>query len=170
MKIGSNAPCVQAYPAYPGIGYMSTAIDLESALRMQLDFHEELGLDTIELHPGRIDLIQNGKRTVDPADLLGRSVALSCFLCCPLCWEDTDSGFLHFLSRYYSDEIGRERTESPSMAADEDMPGIYRKTPDYVSSFIEQAGEGLPDWWEHEFGTYLEGINSLVVYDARNKE
>lgn len=60
MKIGSNTPCMHAYPAYPGVGYMSTAIGLESALRMQLDFLGGLDLETVELYPGRLDLIRNG--------------------------------------------------------------------------------------------------------------
>jgi len=60
MKIGSNTPCMQAYPAYPGVGYMSTATGLESALSKQLDFLKESRLETAELYPGRLDLIRNG--------------------------------------------------------------------------------------------------------------
>ena len=63
MKIGSNTPCMHAYPAYPGVGYMSAAVRLESALRKQLDFLRGLDLETVELYPGRLDLIRN--RTLD---------------------------------------------------------------------------------------------------------
>ncbi|MGB7061789.1 MAG: DUF6615 family protein [Candidatus Zixiibacteriota bacterium] len=115
------------------------------------------------------DFVQNGKRTVQPSDILARSVPLSCFLCCPLSQEGS-SWFIRFLSRYYGGEIGRGPEQEGPFDAEEEIPGIYRQVPKYVSSFIEHARERLPDWWEQEFRGYLEGANALVVYDVRKRE
>ncbi|MDP3025117.1 MAG: hypothetical protein Q8O10_06245 [candidate division Zixibacteria bacterium] len=114
------------------------------------------------------DFIQNGKTMVLAKDILARSVPLSCFLCCPLCFEG-DRGFIRFLSSYYHQEIGLLPEQATSIDAEEEIPGIYRQVPGYVSSFIEHAREKLPDWWEKEFREYLEGVNALFVYDMRKK-
>lgn len=118
------------------------------------------------------DFILNGKQIVQPSDLMASSIPLSCFLCCPLCSEEGAKGFLHFLSNYFTEEIGSKRGNEPSNSniVDENIPGIYSKIPGYISSFMEYSHEGLPDWWEQEFRSSLEGVNSLVVYDARNRE
>jgi sugar phosphate isomerase/epimerase len=60
LKLGSNTPSIHAYPSYPGVGYMSSAVELESVLRKQLDFIGGLDLENVELYPGRLDLIRNG--------------------------------------------------------------------------------------------------------------
>lgn len=63
MKIGINCQgmgytwCI---PGIPGIGFMSTAVGLESALREQLDFLGRLDLDSVELSPDTFDLFRNG--------------------------------------------------------------------------------------------------------------
>jgi len=116
-----------------------------------------------------VDFIKNGKRTVQPADILLKCVPLSCFLCCPLGSEGTE-GFIRFLASYYFLEMGFENEKEALDAYPGAMAGIYREVPSYISSFIEHSREKLPDWWEQEFRNYLEGTNALVVYDARDDE
>ncbi len=117
------------------------------------------------------DFIQDGKNRVMASDILSRCVALSCFLCCPLNSEDRGNrGFIRFLSRYYTSEIGIRPEEEVDPLEREEIRGIYRKVPGYVASFVEHAREGLPDWWEEEFRGYIEGVNSLIVYDARGEK
>lgn len=111
------------------------------------------------------------KKHVHPSDVLIHCVPLSCFLCCPLCYEG-DKGFIKFLSGYYPGEmeVDRDVDSKKKDGKDEELPGIYRQVPKYVSSFIEFSRKGLPDWWEKEFSYSIEGANSLLVYDARNRK
>ncbi|UCG49989.1 MAG: hypothetical protein JSU94_09420 [Phycisphaerales bacterium] len=111
------------------------------------------------------EFIQNGKREVLPDDILRISVPLSCFLCCPWCYQGGE-GFVRFLSSYFSLEIEYPPDRERPGAESEDLRGIYREVPSYVSSFIEIGREALPEGWEREFRHYLEGVNSMVVYDA----
>lgn len=115
------------------------------------------------------DFIKGGKRPAMPTDILAKSIALSCFLCCPLQSEGHGRrSFISFLSHYYSSEIGHVPEEGEQLDR-EPTRGIYREIPSYVSSLVEHAREGLPDWWEQEFRGYIEGVNSIVVYDARQR-
>jgi hypothetical protein len=115
------------------------------------------------------DFVKGGKRPAMPKDILAKSIALSCFLCCPLQSEGRGSrGFIRFMSKYYSSEIGRV-PEGGEELAREPGRGIYKEIPSYVTALVEHAQEGLPDWWEQEFRGYIEGVNSIVVYDARQR-
>lgn len=115
-----------------------------------------------------VDFVQGGKKAVKASDLFQRSLPLSCFLCCPLCRERSD-GFIRFLSHYYALEIGSQQDRDIGLGDRNQIPGVHRELPSYIASFIESAPGGLPDWWEREYGRYLQGINSLVVYDARSR-
>lgn len=112
------------------------------------------------------DFIKNGKKALQPADILLKCIPLSCFLCCPLCMGDAE-GFLGFIARYYFLETGFETEEQARQSPRGQMRGVYREVPGYVTSFVEHARQELPDWWEREFRFDLEGTNALVVYDAR---
>ena len=116
------------------------------------------------------DFIECGKKHVHPSDVLIHCVPLSCFLCCPLCYEG-DEGFIRFLSDYYQNEIKADKNVNSKNKSEkeEELPGIFRQIPKYVSSFIEFSREGLPEWWEKEFSYGLEGAKALVVYDARDR-
>lgn len=109
------------------------------------------------------DFIQGGKRSILPSDILEQAIPLSCFVCCPLCARNLD-GFIDFLFQYFPQEIGGRRPGEGGP-----IPGIYQHPPNYISSFIGSSKDGLPDWWEREFGGELEGVNALVVYDARSQ-
>lgn len=110
------------------------------------------------------DFIKSGRAEIAAPTILARSIPLSCFICCPICSEGQGS-FGRFIGQYYPQEIGRE--EPSDVIEFDEIPGFYRQIPGYVSSFIEHAREGLPIEWELEYRRYLEGVNSMVVYDAR---
>lgn len=120
---------------------------------------------------------------VSCSDLLSRSVALSCFFCCPLLKnagnggapgpgsDTTGEGFLAFLDEYYSEEFAKKPAEQ--LGAEEEhvskgkFPGVYSNPPSYVESFIRNGQGETPEWWEKEFKHNIEDLNALVVYDMR---
>jgi hypothetical protein len=128
------------------------------------------------------DAFMNGPRLkVMTADALQHTVALSCFLCCPLAsgreslmpggpgdaadWD----GWKSFINQYYRSETEPMFTEKESNTANEMIPGMHKKTPPHIESFVKLSREGLPDWWEREFRHAVEGTNALVVYDLRER-
>ncbi len=113
------------------------------------------------------DFIEVGKKTVDATEILKRSIPLSCFLCCPLC--EHPEGFIRFLAEYFSHELGIQSITDIPISNTNRIRGIHREIPSYVTSFVENARQGLPEWWEREYAGYLEGARSLMVYDARNR-
>lgn len=113
------------------------------------------------------DFVVNGKKTVKPNSILEKCVPLSCLLCCPLN-EDEDQGFLKFLTKYYSLEVSTKAKQSLNRNQD-NLRGVYRKVPDYIDMFIKYK-EDLPKSWESRFSRDIEGINALMVYDARDYE
>lgn len=114
------------------------------------------------------DFIINGKKEVKPCAILKRCIPLSCFLCCPLN-EDEGRGFLEFLTEYYSTEVVIETGQS-LVGNQGELRGVYEKVPNYVDTFIQYKEKDLPDWWESEFQRDIEGINALIVYDARESK
>lgn len=114
------------------------------------------------------DFIANGKKEVKANAILEICIPLSCLLCCPLI-EDEEKGFIGFLIFYFSQEVGIDIDRSLPESQWE-LRGIYSEIPSYISSFIQYKESGLPEWWESEFQYDIEGINALLVYDARQIE
>lgn len=114
------------------------------------------------------DFIVNGKKEVRPNSILKKCIPLSCLLCCPLN-EDREKGFIEFLIFYYSHEVGIDAEQSLAESQWE-LRGIYSQVPNYISNFIQYKESGLPEWWESEFQYDIEGINALMIYDARHYE
>jgi len=113
------------------------------------------------------DFILSGRKKVNYDDILKKTTPLSCFLCCQICQEEMDdSGFRDFLFRYFSYEI--EKSEKSNKK--ELILGQYDKTPKYIQTFISLNKEDIIDRWEKEFQHEIKNINSLAVYDARNKK
>jgi hypothetical protein len=109
------------------------------------------------------DFIGNGKSEVKPTSILKKCLPLSCLFCCPLT-DDGERGLIKLLTKYYSLEVAKDDKFS------NEIPGIYYKIPNYIETFIKYIKEGLPEWWEIEYNREIEGINALVVYDAREEK
>ena len=115
------------------------------------------------------DFIVNGRKTVNDSEILRKSNPLSCILGCPMSLERGRS-LVDYFRRYYPTDSQQDTEETRNIRNNDEILGYHRKLPNYVTSFIEYSTEGLPDWWEGEFISYIGNINALVVYDARNKE
>jgi hypothetical protein len=114
------------------------------------------------------------------ADILPHTLALSCFIGCPLVlWGEspTQPGFggqeggdrfRRSIITYYKSEFGPEFSdEETNIAEYENIPGMRKEVPQYVESFIDLSRKSLPDWWEQEFSGDIEGTNALLVFDLR---
>lgn len=103
------------------------------------------------------------RQRISSSDLLTRSNPFSCFACSPrIRWAGgTMYHFLHFFEHYYASEI-RPKGEN------RDLPrGVHTELPEYVSSLVEHANEGIPDGWERKFRGSLQDFNAILVYDHR---
>jgi len=119
------------------------------------------------------------REQVMAADALKHTVALSCFLCCPLAsgeslhdlgnTEDCGNNRLErFIRNYFGTELRPKYTEMNSSISEvERIPGMRERAPDHIESFVKLSREGLPDWWEKEFAYAIEDTNALIVYDLR---
>jgi hypothetical protein len=110
------------------------------------------------------EFIQTGKKRVTESNLLKRATPLSCILGCPLRSNEEDPAM--FFERYYPTEI----LSNQNRATDDDQPhllGFYSDIPGYVLSLLQLRQERLPDWWLVEHGRYVEGVNAIVIHDAR---
>ena len=108
------------------------------------------------------DFIAGTRQRISSLDLLTRSNPFSCFACCPLTRE-LDGAMSRYFERYYTAEVypdGQDRNEPR---------GTHTQLPAYVSSLLEHDSEGVPDWWEREFGSSLQDFNAILVYDYRTE-
>lgn len=123
------------------------------------------------------DIIQSPRKKVLSQHILKNSLALSCFLCCPLASDHSrrsnyDSGdggeWIEFLKKYYSAELKHKFVDNEKNLSDSgNIPGIHKQIPSHISSFVEYREKGVPAWWDKEFDYHFEGVNALFVYDAR---
>lgn len=118
------------------------------------------------------DFIENGKQHISPPDIMKLTIPLSCFLCCDLIYEgNNEKGFQRFFSHYFYSIVTQNGEDSKnSFVMNEDMPGLYSEPPNYVSSFIKLSRNNLLNEWESQYYRQLEGINALLVYDARESK
>jgi len=114
------------------------------------------------------------------ADVLPHTLALSCFIGCPLVlWGEPSmepefggtegaDRFRRSIITYYKSELSPEfNNEETNILEYENIPGIRNELPSYIESFIDLSRKRLPDWWEREFSDDIEEINALLVYDLR---
>lgn len=126
------------------------------------------------------DAFMKGPRApVMAADVLRHTLALSCFVCCPLVSGesfmraksgDTDGGdrWRSSIISYYGSELGSGfNADKTGVFEHENIPGMRKEVPAYIESFIEMSRKGLPDLLEQEFPDDVEGANALMVYDFR---
>lgn len=99
--------------------------------------------------------ILNGPVNIKAADLLLKSVPLSCFFGCPNAVVD----FFSFLERYFLQEVRKQSSL-------EKLQGFHEKLPAYVS-FVLEAGVETSASFEAEFARDMEGMNGIVVIDRR---
>ncbi|MCX7049628.1 MAG: hypothetical protein NTX50_29600 [Candidatus Sumerlaeota bacterium] len=117
------------------------------------------------------------RQPVTARDLLKHTIALSCFLCCPLAsgknrgrapsGNDDEDGWVEFIKHYYKSELKPTKSEVDTQG--EHIPGMHEQIPSYIQSFITAGEKGVPDGWEREYHHSLENVNALLVYDARQK-
>ena len=123
------------------------------------------------------EVIAVPRRPVSSGDLLKHTVAVSCFLCCPLASgrerprnsgpSDDGSGWDSFVRRYYESELKPDASDAEDQKSA--IPGVHRQIPSYIESFVKAGKEGVPDWWEREFRHSIENIGALLVYDGRER-
>lgn len=105
------------------------------------------------------DFILGSKNNVSVNDVLKKTVPLSCFICCP---ETHASDFASFLGKYFTHEKESDNSNIQVL-------GRYEKLPHHIESFIKLSKEELPEWFEKEFRSELEGINAIFTYDLRDR-
>jgi len=118
------------------------------------------------------------REQVTVADVLRHTLALSCFICCPLVTgqgslieADIEGGnrWRTSIINYYKSELGPGfNDEDTEIIEWEKIPGMRTEVPRHIESFIGLGGKRLPDWWEREFSNEIEGTNALLVYDLRS--
>ena len=128
-------------------------------------------------HGIHAEVIAVPRRPIASPDLLKHTVALSCFLCCPLVSgregmnssvpSDGGDGWDRFIRQYYGSEL--KHPASNGEDREDAIPGVHQQIPQYIQSFIKAGKEGVPDWWEREFYHNIENVRALVVYDGREK-
>lgn len=128
------------------------------------------------------DAFVSGPRAkVSAADVLRHTLALSCFVCCPLisgegAFMQAESGdpdvgdrWLHSIITYFKSELGSTFSNEETNAIEyENIPGMRKEIPYHIESFIEMNRKGVKDRWEDEFSSEIEGGNALLVYDFRS--
>ncbi|MHC5598903.1 MAG: DUF6615 family protein [Nostoc sp.] len=107
------------------------------------------------------DTFLGHRQKITATDLLKLSNPFSCFACCPFVTAD-GGGLRHFLEYYFQSEITSSSLDLDSFR------GLHDQRPRYLSSFLEYARDGIPEWWENEFQSELQDFNALLVYDFRN--
>jgi len=99
---------------------------------------------------------------ITATDILKLCRPFSCFACCPLITAN-GGGLQHYLKQYFQLEM---TSVSPNY---NNFRGLHDEYPEYLSSFIDQAQVGVPEWWEKEFQFEMSDFNALLVYDFRHQ-
>ena len=85
------------------------------------------------------EVILKPRKTISSSELLKHTIALSCFLCCPLAsgraragglsGSDDEDGWRLFIKQYYTSEL---KQDSPNgYISGESIPGIHKRIPPY---------------------------------------
>jgi hypothetical protein len=109
--------------------------------------------------------IKNGKVKVKANDILSESNPLHCMACCSMHLHEgklSTSSFYEYIEYYYGKSL-------PEVNSNIQNLGKHENAPLYVKSLLEAVDSEIPDWWEKEFQYQLEGFNSLVILDLRDK-
>jgi hypothetical protein len=114
------------------------------------------------------DFVFPDMRSISSSDVLQRTVALSCMLCCPYN-QESGQGFPYFLESYYLSEFRFVSDLNDFQSPDFRLrrTGYYHEIPPYVSSLLQYRKEELPRWWEREYRHQVDDVDALLVYDAR---
>lgn len=102
--------------------------------------------------------IAPGRQEVAWESMLSKAIPLPCMICCDLARDRGFRGFYDHLHGLFAPEIDVPGVE---------RPGYHAQPPPYISSFLENHQQGLPEWWEREFASALAEINALWVFDLR---
>jgi hypothetical protein len=102
------------------------------------------------------------RQKITANDLLGLSNPFSCFACCPLI--KGRGGLQDYLRHYFLSEI------TPVDQEVDGFRGLHDELPTYLTSFLQNAREGVPEWWEGEFESELRDFKALLIYDFRNND
>ena len=46
--------------------------------------------------------------------------------------------------------------------------GQYKEIPNYIMALVKSSNENDSDWWEKEFGNYVENVNGIMIFDNRH--
>lgn len=113
----------------------------------------------------RTEFIQKGRRKVNDSDVLAMSNPIECLFCCPLTFEKQNGveGFRHYLESYFP--TYNEQDENSNIRVDNLG---FQKTPNHIKTILEN--EEIPDWYESEFRSQIQGIKSILVIDMRNEK
>ena len=103
------------------------------------------------------DIVNKPRKKVYTKDLISKSIALSCWFCCPLCQRNMNDSIEEFLNTYYTfDGL--------------DNSGITENIPNYISEFIstmKEYEEERFEAWEREYQSQLNGVKGIWVIDNR---
>lgn len=113
----------------------------------------------------RTEFIQNGRKRVTDSDVLALSNPIECLFCCPLTNEKNNGleGFKHYLETYfptYNEQDANSKNRFDNLG--------FQDTPNHILTLLES--EEIPDWFESEFRSRIQGIKSVVIIDLRNEK
>lgn len=113
----------------------------------------------------RTEFIQKGRKKVSDSDILAISNPIECLLCCPLMLEGRNGidGLKGYLESYFP--TYNEQEESSNIKVDNLG---FQDTPNHISLLLES--DEIPDGYENEYRSRIEGIKAILVIDLRRKE
>lgn len=166
-------------PMYALYSALDQEVDLLCGGRLQARDEDGIFVSgAIELYDG---FIAPGRGRVNAEDVLRLSNPFSCVFCCPMAPVASFTGGGHpagpggpddpgptgWFRRYFRATYdGMLDRLHESNTRQERSPGFHKEPVPAVATVLKGIEKGLPDWYEQEFSRYLEGTNSLLIFDV----
>ncbi|KQO28424.1 hypothetical protein ASF10_23120 [Flavobacterium sp. Leaf82] len=97
------------------------------------------------------------KTFIDTAFLIGKSLPISCWFCCPLINRTPGGGFLPFLNNYFN-------------LSDYSEQGQYKVLPFEISNLIQKFRSDNPESiWDFQFDEDYKDLKGIIVIDIENE-
>jgi len=114
--------------------------------------------------------IINGRKKIEPSDVLSCSYPIHCLVCCDLfnnVYFNADNigparQIHNYIKKCYGEVFieGMENTENL---------GLHEELPNYVLNLLNQEASQIPDGWMKDFGRDVQDINSILIFDLRGQ-
>lgn len=117
-----------------------------------------------EANKVRTEFIQKGRKKVSDSDILAISNPIECLFCCPWPWTLEGKNGIDGLKRYLEFYFPTYNEQEENSNNKVDNLG-FQDTPDHISMLLER--KEIPDWYENEYRSRIEGIKAIIIVDLR---